>query len=408
MRVHQFAAIRAPAHRVSEVSCPPYDVVDRVQALGLAQAKPNSFIRVVRSEVDLGPEQNPYSAAVYDRASENLESLLERGYLIRDSEPRMYVYRQSKGGRRQAGLVCSVDVEAYRAGDIRRHELTRPDKEQDRTDHIVRLQAHTESVLLTVADQPELVRQLSRDMNDRPLLHFAAKDGVTHTLWLVHDYAKYDSIFASVGRLYIADGHHRSAAALRAAERFDGARDPESQRFPAVIYPSEELLILPYHRLVRLCGTMTSAQVLSALGGIGSLSAIADPGDPLPRTRGFVAIYADSAWWSLRLPSPSRDSPLDTLDVSVVSRQLLAPILGIHDERADERLSFLGGCTAAELAAAVDEGRADIAFAMHATSINELLAVADQGLIMPPKSTWFDPKIRSGLFIHGFGARSAG
>lgn len=408
MRIHPFAAIRAPAHRASEVSCPPYDVVDRAEAAQIAAAKPNSFIRVVRADVDLSPEQDPYVAATHDCASANFDSLLSRGYLIRDPEPGMYVYRQSKAGRRQAGLVCCVDVDAYRTGDLVRHELTRPDKEQDRVDHILRVEAHTEAVFLAIPPEPNFHRQLARDMNDRPLLHFAAKDGVTHTLWAVHDASKYEAIFRDIPRVFVADGHHRSAAAERAARNLDQRSDPQSHRFPAVIFPSDELLILPYHRLARLPAGLDSQAFLRELGKIAPLRAIGAAEDPTPTARGVVSVHAAGSWWSLELSGALDASPLANLDVHRLFTHVLKPILGITDERTDPRLHFKGGCSASVLAAEAVQGRWDLAFAMHPTSMDDLFAVADAGLIMPPKSTWFDPKIRSGLFIHGFGRHASG
>ncbi len=408
MRIHPFAAIRAPAHRVSEVSCPPYDVVNRDEALEIARAKPNSFMRVIRSEVDFPPEQDPYAPEVYAAAAANFDSLLERGYLVRDPEPRMYVYRQSKGGRRQAGLVCCVDVDSYRTGDLVRHELTRADKEQDRVNHIRRLEAHTESVFLAIPPEANFTRQLARDMNDRPLLHFAAKDGVTNTLWSVDDSSAYTSIFRDIPLVYVADGHHRSAAADRAAHELDAEQDQQSQRFPAVIYGADELAILPYHRLARLPAGVSAEAFIDLMRNVGEVRAI-DVGPPLPQSeRGVVGIFAAGRWWSLSLPTARCTGPLAELDVQRLSESVLEPLLGIRDIRTDSRISFLGGCAAERLAEEVDAGRADVAFAVHPTSMDDLFRVAKAGLIMPPKSTWFDPKIRSGIFAHVFGSRAAG
>jgi len=405
MRVHPFFAIRAAANRVSQVACPPYDVIDFAGAAACA-ANPNSFMRVVRPEVDFGPDQDPHSPSVYAKGLDNLRGLLERRCMVREPKENFFVYRQAAQGRTQSGLVCCVDVADYVSGAIARHELTRPDKEQDRTDHMVALGAHCEPVFLTVAGLDGFVAQLARDMNHRPIFHFSAPDKVIHTLWAATSIDAYYELFAEVPRIFIADGHHRSAAAVRASAALASAPEGIDRtalgRFPAVIYPAEELLILPYHRLARLARGQGIEQVEHALSEVGVLDAVDESDGPAPRAKGEVSIYLNKSWWRLRLPGAHGESPTDLLDVVRLSRTVLAPILGITDERTDPRLSFLGGCSPQELAAHVESGKADIAFAMHPTSIEELLAVAGAGLIMPPKSTWFHPKIRSGLFLHSF------
>ena len=403
MQIHPFLAIRTPAHRASEVSCPPYDVVDRSEAGALAR-KENSFMRIIRPEVDFPIEQDPHESKVYERAKENLSRLLNRGVMKRESAPCMYVYRQARQGRRQAGLVCCVDVDDYRRGNIRRHELTRPDKELDRMQHMMEVGAHCEPVLLAVLGQAELVRQLIRDMNYRPAMHFTARDGVTHTLWPVQEVDRYLRIFSEVDRMYIADGHHRCAAASRVAHALQDSptktESDEIQRFPAVIYPAEELVILPYHRLARFGSGKTASAVAQMLAAVGSIEHIPETEDPSPSNRGEIGIFFDQRWWRFRFPPVEGASALDRLDVVRLSRTILDPILGIADERTDPNVSFLGGRTIEELASSVLSGRFDIAFAMYPTSIEELIEVAQANLIMPPKSTWFDPKIRSGLFVH--------
>jgi len=405
MHVHPFFAIRAAANRVSQVACPPYDVVDFAAAAACA-ANPNSFMRVVRPEVDFERSHDPHSPSVYSKGLDNLRSLLERRCMVREASENFFVYRQAAQGRTQSGLVCCVDVADYVSGAIARHELTRPDKEQDRTDHMIALGAHCEPVFLTVASLRGFVEQLSRDMNHRPIFHFCAPDKVIHTLWAATSIDAYRTMFADVPRVFIADGHHRSAAAARAATALsdagDGIDQAQLRRFLAVIYPAEELLILPYHRLARLAPGQRVEQVERALSDVGVLDPVDESDGPAPRAKGEVTIYLNKSWWRLRLPRASGDSPIDLLDVVRLSRTVLAPVLGITDERTDQRLSFLGGCSPQELAKQVESGSADIAFAMHPTSIDELLAVAGAGLIMPPKSTWFHPKIRSGLFLHSF------
>ncbi|MSQ91221.1 MAG: DUF1015 domain-containing protein [Phycisphaerales bacterium] len=412
MQIHPFAAIRSPAHRVSEVSCPPYDVVSLAEATAIASARPNSFMRVIRPEVDFAADQDPHAAEVYERGLDNLHALIGRGFLVREPSPVMYVYRQARGGRKQAGLACCVGVDAYLRGEIRKHELTRPDKELDRTQHMLTVGAHCEPVLLTVTGELDFVRQLGRDMNHRPLFHFLARDGVTHTLWAVQDAEAYHGIFKGIERAYIADGHHRCAAAARVAEQLGASEssgdDAESGRFPAVIFPAEELVILAYHRLARFASGQSSESVHHALAKAGSLEPILDGADPAPAKRGEIGVFLGGKWLRFRLPAVTSESPLDQLDVVRLTHTVLAPILGINEERTNPRISFLGGCSTDRLAQTVLDGSSDIAFAMHPTSISELLLVASANLIMPPKSTWFDPKICSGLFLHPFASSSAG
>lgn len=363
-------------------------------------------MRVVRPDIDFPELPQPSESQLAARARANLDALVSAGALVPDKVAQFYVYRMARAGRRVAGLVCCVDVADYRSGAIRRHEHTRPDKESDRVRHIMAVGAHAEPVLLAVPRVSELPRQMLRDMNDRPLLHFAARDGVTHSLWAVHDPAPYVEMFRGVERVYIADGHHRSAAADR-AEREWRARGLASEglgpgAFPAVIFPSEELVILPYHRAVRDLGGLGPAQFRERceLHGV-AWRRLADGENALPDMRGELGVRLRDGWWRATLPACG-DSPLERLDVSRLSSTILAPVLGVRDERTDARLTFLGGTGADRLDAEVESGKAEAAFAMRATDIDDMMTIADRDEVMPPKSTWFDPKIRSGLFMHRF------
>jgi uncharacterized protein (DUF1015 family) len=406
IHIRPFAALRPPANRASEVSCPPYDVVSRAEAIAVAQGREWSFMRVVRPDVDLPESPSPSEAELAARAAANLQRLAAGGALLQDPDPRLYVYRMARAGRRVAGLVCCVDVSDYRSGAIRRHEHTRPDKESDRVRHIMATGAHAEPVMLAAPNVDELPRQLMRDMNDRPLVHFAARDGVTHSLWAVHDPAPYIEMFSGVDRVYIADGHHRSAAA-DAAEREWSARGLPAEgsgarSFPAVIFPSEELHILPYHRLVSDLGGMSPVEFRELCERQGvAWRRLSEGENAMPDLRGDLGVRLRDGWWRATLP-PKEGSTLERLDVSRLSSAVLAPVLGIRDERTDPRILFLGGVGADRLDAEVESGRADAAFAMRATDIGDLIAVSDRNDVMPPKSTWFDPKIRSGLFLHRF------
>ena len=406
IHVRPFAALRPPANRASEVSCPPYDVVDREEALAAAQGRECSFMRVVRPDIDFPENPHPSDAQLASRARENLAALVSSGALVQDAAAQLYVYRMARAGRRVAGLVCCVDVADYRSGAIRRHEHTRPDKEADRVRHIMATGAHSEPVLLAVPRVDELPRQLLRDMNDRPLVHFSARDGVTHSLWSVHDSAPYIEMFRAVDRLYIADGHHRSAAADRAEREWRTRGLPSDGlgpgAFPAVIFPAEELVILPYHRLIRDVGGLSPVEFRELCRQHGVLwRRLAEGENALPDLRGDLGVRMVDGWWRATLPL-REGSPLECLDVSRLSAAILTPVLGIRDERTDPRIAFLGGVGADRLDAEVESGRADAAFAMRATDIGDLMDIADRDEVMPPKSTWFDPKIRSGLFLHRF------
>lgn len=398
------------------MACEPYDVVTTAQARSLAEGRPASFLRVVRSELELPDSIDPYSSQVYERARENLEQLITQKVLLNEAEPSFYVYRLSVDGRRQSGLVACMDVDDYRAGRIRIHEKTRPDKEDDRVRHIVTTRAHAEPVLLAVRDAPSFASLLASDMNERPLHHFVARDGVTHSLWRSRHVAEYVDAFRETPIVYVADGHHRSAAADRVAREVDEGRAPKGQgeehrRFPAVIFPAEQLVILPYHRLVKDLKGLSAAEFLDRLRQVGSVSPTAAP---TPEARGAVCIYlaqrtasgpGRGAWFSWR-PDPKRLEGRDAvgrLDVSILQDLVLDPVLGIKDPRRDARIGFVGGSAGpGELTRQVDAGEAEVAFSMFATAMDELLAVADANQIMPPKSTWFDPKLRSGLFVHRF------
>lgn len=399
-------------------------MVTTAQARALAEGRPASFLRVVRSELELSDSNDPHADEVYARARTNLDALLAQGVLMRETEPSFYVYRLSVEGRRQAGLVACMDVEDYRAGRIRIHERTRPDKEDDRVRHILATRAHAEPVLLALQNAPGFASLLSADMNERPLYHFVARDGVTHTLWRSRLQAEYVDAFRESTVVYVADGHHRSAAADRVAREVDEGRAPrgegeEHRRFPAVIFPAEQLVILPYHRLVKDLHGLTPAEFLEELRQRGSVTPTAASA---PDQRGSVCVYLAQrsgqgaagarggagarGSWHLWRPDPKllegRDA-VERLDVSILQELVLEPVLGIEDPRRDSRISFVGGSAGpAELMRQVDSGEAAVAFSMFATGMDELLAVADARQIMPPKSTWFDPKLRSGLFVHRF------
>jgi uncharacterized protein (DUF1015 family) len=407
MRLEPFRAIRPAPALVTGVVSPPYDVVSRAEAAVLARGNPLSFLHVCRSEIDLPDAVDAYDARVYARARENLDALLARGALVRDDRPALYLYREVMEGRAQVGLVGGVHVDDYEAGVIARHETTRPDKEDDRTRHLLALAAHPEPVLLLYRGRAELDRLVEAAIGAPPLYDLVTPDGVAHTVWRLEEPAPYRRGLAEVPRAYVADGHHRSAAAWRAARELrprsgtEGAA-AEYERFPAVLVPAEQLRILPYNRVVTDLAGRPAAAVLAALGRIGRLAPTDDPVPPRPATFCF---YLAGGWHRLELAEASIDraDPIRSLDVSLLQERVLGPMLGIVDQRTDRRVDFVGGIRGIRtLAARVDSGEAALAVSLHPATVEQLMAVADAGQIMPPKSTWFEPKLLSGLFVHPF------
>jgi uncharacterized protein (DUF1015 family) len=410
IRIHPFAALRPPAPLAAEVASDPYDVISTAEAIERSAGKRRSFLHVVRSEIDLPAATDCHAAEVYAKAHDNLQAMIESGTLVRDSAPGLYLYRQIREGAAQLGLVCCVEVEQYRSGQIRKHEKTRPDKEDDRTRHLLVTACHAEPVFLCFRDRDlgegTLAARMKADATGTPAFDFVAPDGVQHTGWTVADAKPYVEAFLALDLLYIADGHHRSAGAERAATACQ-AHHPghtggeEYGRFLAVVFPHDQLRILPYNRVVKDLHGLSTEQFLDTLRGVGELRPAG--ATTAPGRRGEVLVYAGSSWWSLTFPPSSidRTDPIASLDVSLLQDRVLAPILGIGDPRTDSRIEFVGGIRGSrELEQRA--GRDGVAFSMHATSPDELLAVADAGEIMPPKSTWFEPKLRSGLFVHEF------
>jgi uncharacterized protein (DUF1015 family) len=405
VRIHPFTALRAAPETAARLASPPYDVVSRGEAAELARGNPLSFLHVVRSEIDVPDGVDPHDPRVYSTASANLERLVALGALQREARPSVYLYREIMRQRVQVGVVACLHVDDYERNVIKRHETTRPDKEDDRTRHILALGAHAEPVLLAYRGQPEIDRLLEAALESPPLYDFTAVDGVRHSGWVVARPQSYVEAFAQLTCAYIADGHHRSAAAWRAAgERRtanpDHRGDEEYNWFLAVLVPASQLTILPYNRVVTDLGGQAPSDVLGKLQTIGRLSRASDP---MPARSGSFGVYADRRWWSLELPASSIDRrhPIRSLDVWLLQERILAPVLGITDQRTDKRIDFVGGVGGPRaLEARVDSGQAALAFSLCATTMDQLMAVSDADHVMPPKSTWFEPKLRSGLFVH--------
>ena len=395
MKIHPFAAVRPNARDAALVASVPYDVVDVAEAKALAAGNPKSFLHVSRPEIDLPDGTDGASPAAYAQAKRALDGLLADGTLVRDAEPKLYAYRQTMGAHSQTGIVATFDTEDYLAGVLKQHEKTRKDKEDDRTRHIETLQAHTGPAFLTYRDDRAIDLIVADACRNAPLYDFVAPDGVGHTVWEIAPGSacvadELQELFARIPVAYIADGHHRSAAAARYAQAHGFAG--ESRWFLGVIFPASQLKILSYNRLVRDLNGLSAYEFLSRLSEKFTIGA---------KGARNCRMYFGGSWYDLSWDIPAGADAVGALDVSYLQDNLLAPVLGVGDPRTDARISFMGGIRGdAALAAKVDSGENAVAFAMEPVTVEEMMAIADAGAIMPPKSTWFEPKLRSGLFVH--------
>jgi uncharacterized protein (DUF1015 family) len=405
MRLSPFRAVRPAPELAERVAAVPYDVVNRAEAAALAEGNPYSFLHVGRSDIDLPEDVDPYDPRIYAKAREALDRFQKEGTLIRESTPSLYLYRQIMDGRAQTGVVGCVHIDDYEQDVIRKHEKTRPDKEDDRTRHVLTLRANAEPVFLTYRGRPELEALTHPIVATAPLYDFAAADGVRHTVWRIAEPGPFLDAFRAVPHAYVADGHHRSASAWRAGRELRDSPtqhrgDGEYNWFLAVLFPAEQLRILPYNRVVRDLAGQGPARVLALLSHVGHVTITSDPVPPGP---GSFCFFLMNEWYRLELDEPTIDraDPIASLDVSLLQDRVLGPVLDIGDPRTDKRIDFVGGIRGtAELERRVRSGEMAIAFSLHPTTLEQLMAVSDAGKIMPPKSTWFEPKLRSGLFVH--------
>ncbi|WP_295387482.1 DUF1015 family protein [uncultured Thiodictyon sp.] len=407
--IKTFAGLRPAAGRAAEVAAPPYDVMNAQEARAMVEGRPLSFLHISRPEVDLPPDTDPYAAAVYAKARENLERMIAQGVMVRDPAPHYYCYRLTMGAHVQTGLVAAAAVAAYDAGRIKKHEFTRPVKEDDRVRNIDTLNAQTGPVFLVYRATPTVDQVLNRVSAAAPEVDFTAPDGVRHELWAIADRPTIDGLtaaFAALDSLYVADGHHRSAAASRvaAARHADNPNHTGAESynfFLSVIFPHDQMQILPYNRLVRDLHGHTPKSLLEHLATRFTIEAVAQPLQPT--AHGQFGMYLAGQWYRLTLNPeliPATD-PVARLDVSLLQDNLIGPVLGILDPRRDERIDFVGGIRGlGPLSARVDSGEMAIALSLHPTAMDELMAVADCGEVMPPKSTWFEPKLADGLVSH--------
>ena len=395
MNIHPFAAVRPNERDAALVASVPYDVVDTAEAKALAAGNPKSFLHVSRPEIDLPDGTDCSSPEAYAQARRALDALMADGTLVRDAEPKFYAYRQTMGSHRQTGIVATFDTKDYLSGVLKQHEKTRKDKEDDRTRHIETLSAHTGPAFLTYRDDKAIDAIVEEACSKAPLYDFVAPDGIGHTVWEIAPASacvadELVELFERIPVAYIADGHHRSAAASRYAKEhgFEG----ESRWFMAVIFPASQLKILAYNRLVA---------DLNGLSDYEFMSRVSENFEIGRKGERNCRMYFRGKWTDLSWSIPAGTDVVGALDVSYLQDRLLAPVLGIGDPRTDARISFMGGIRGdAALAAKVDSGENAVAFAMEPVTVDEMMAIADAGAIMPPKSTWFEPKLRSGLFVH--------
>ncbi len=403
MKVKAFRAWRPTADKVEKVASVPYDVVDAAGAAALAAGNPDSFLHVVRAEIDLPEGTNPYSEAVYDQAKANLNRLMDDGVLIREGEPSLYLYSQQMGEHLQFGIVATCHVEDYETGRIKIHEKTRRVKEEDRIRYVDTQNANTGPVFLAYRDSEKINAVVDSAKGGEPIYKFTAEDGVIHTIWKFENPEELETAFGEIPATYVADGHHRSASAakvgaLRRAANPNHTGDEPYNYFLAVLFPESELKILAYNRVV-LSLPGTEAEFLQALE---EKFKIESNGISSPRNAGEICMYIKGRWSSLTPKQmPDSSDPVAALDVSILQNEILAPLLGIADPRESNDIDFIGGIKGTqELEKWVDGGRAALAFSMYPTSMEQLFSVADAGLLMPPKSTWFEPKLRSGLLVN--------
>ena len=395
-----FRAVRPVPASAAAVAAVPYDVVTTDEARQLASGNPLSFLHVSRPELGLPADTNPYSDIVYETAKRNYATLIERAPLVSEDAPSLYLYRLQMGAHVQTGLAACYSVDEYDAGVILKHEKTRKDKEDDRTRHIVDLRAQTGPVFLTYPAVAAIDAASARVAGGEPLFDLTAADGVRHTIWRIgaDDAAELTTLFANVPRLYIADGHHRAASAARARGALSDGTPGEYDWFLAVAFPHDQMQVLPYNRVVKDLNGMRPGELIEAVGKTHAMA----PGPATPARKGDVSMFVAGYWFTVTLnPASDGASPSAGLDVSRLQDQILTPLLGIGDVRVDKRIDFLGGArgtTALEYA--VGSGAAAVAFSMYPVRVADLITISDAGEIMPPKSTWFEPKLRDGLLIH--------
>ncbi|MCW8919242.1 MAG: DUF1015 family protein [Gammaproteobacteria bacterium] len=407
--IRPFAALRPAPGRAADVAAPPYDVLNSSEARLRAAGRPWSFLHISKPEIDLAEGTDPYDASVYAKGKENFERMIAEGVLQQDAKPCYYLYRLIMGEHQQIGLVAAASVADYDSNRIRKHEFTRPDKEDDRVRQVDTLNAQTGPVFLTYRHDATIDALVTRITAAAPEVNITADDGVQHALWPVCEAAAIDTItttFDAMPAIYIADGHHRSAAASRVAAMRQAANPSRTGEesynyFLSVIFPDDQMMILDYNRVITDLNGLSASALLQKVGENFTVSE--EAAAVKPATNREFGMYLEGKWYRLRIKDslvPS-DDPVAQLDVSLLANNLIDPILGISDPRRDKRIDFVGGIRGLkELERRVDSGEMAIAFSLYPTGMQQLMAVADAGEVMPPKSTWFEPKLADGLVSH--------
>ncbi len=404
--IKPFRALRPRADLAEKVACVPYDVPYDAEVREYIADNPHSFLRVTRPEAEFPMGSNPSEAEVLAKSKENLEKFISEGWLEQDGEPAIYLYRLSIGSQVQTGIVAACSIDEYDAGLIKKHEKTRPDKVKDRTDHMVGLRAQTGLIFLAFRGTDETRRIIADETSQEPLFECPCDaGGVTQTVWRVSDVDGLVAAFADLPALYVADGHHRAESASLARKTLKAQNPNHTGNEPynfvmAGVFPAEDLKILPYNRAVKDLNGLTKDEFLESLS---HAFAIEYTNEKVPKHGRSFAMYLDGEWSKLTyiVENVQQPNPIESLDVSILQQNILAPILGIDDPRTNDRVSFVGGIRGTnELERLVDSGDYAVAFSMYPTSMEDLFAVSDMGEIMPPKSTWFEPKLKDGLFVH--------
>ncbi len=399
VKIRPFQAWRPTTEKAKNIISLPYDVVNTEEARSLAEGNPFSFLHVIRPEIGLPEDTNIYADEVYEQGKQNLQELLDSDAYLQEEKPSLYLYQLTWKGHSQTGVFCCVSTFDYENNIILKHELTRPDKEDDRTRHILTQRAHAEPVMMTFEDRSGITSLMEREMASAPIYDLVTEDQVKHTIWKVEDTVSFESAFSKQDALFIADGHHRCASAWRVAQKLreaDSSGDEEYNFFPAVLFPMDQMDILSYNRIVY----KLDENFFERLSGQFDLKKTSDP---VPEKAGTICLYLNGEWYSTALPESESNEVNAQLDVARLQEFILEPLLGISDQRTDKNLNFVGGIRGTnELESLVNSGKAELAISMYPTSIQELVDVSNAGLLMPPKSTWFEPKLRSGFLIHTF------
>ena len=412
--VKAFKGIRPVTELASKIAALPYDVMNSDEAREMVIGNPHSFLHVDRPEIDLDPSIDIHDPKVYEKARENLDKMISEKEYIQDEEPCLYIYRQIMNGRSQTGIVFCASIDDYMNNVIKKHEFTRPDKEEDRIKHVDYCDANTGPIFLTYKEDQiasEIIDAwIQNESKRKPIYNFVAEDGISHIVWMIDNEIIIDEIvdlFKEVDYLYIADGHHRSASAVkvglkRRSENPNYTGDEEFNYFLAVAFPDNDLMVMDYNRVVKDLNGLTKEELIKKLDDKFIVTEATSEGPIKPEKKHTFGMYVENKWYQLEAKDSIYDSedPIDSLDVAILQNNVLTPILGIEDVRTSERIDFIGGIRGLKELERRVHTDMEIAFSMYPTEVSDIMSVADIGEVMPPKSTWFEPKLRSGLFVH--------